>query len=128
MSLSAAIYARKSTDQGGTVDEQKSVARQVDHARRFAEGRGWQVLDTHIYVDDGLSGAEFERRPAFLRMTNALKPRASFDVIVMSEESRLRREAIETRIRLSRFSPPESPCSCIWRIVSESSRRQLTSC
>jgi hypothetical protein len=29
----AAIYARKSTEQTGIVDEQKSVARQVAHAR-----------------------------------------------------------------------------------------------
>jgi hypothetical protein len=32
----AAIYARKSTDQTGVADEQKSVARQVGHARQYA--------------------------------------------------------------------------------------------
>jgi hypothetical protein len=31
--LTAAIYARKSTAQEGVADEQKSVARQIDHAR-----------------------------------------------------------------------------------------------
>jgi DNA invertase Pin-like site-specific DNA recombinase len=51
-------------------------------------------------VDDGGSGAEFERRPAFLRLMNALKPRPSFDVLIMSEESRLGREAIETAYAL----------------------------
>jgi hypothetical protein len=30
---------------------------------------------------------------------NALKPRAPFQVLIMSEESRLGREAIETRMR-----------------------------
>jgi hypothetical protein len=30
----AAIYARKSTEQSGVADEQKSVARQIEHARR----------------------------------------------------------------------------------------------
>jgi hypothetical protein len=30
----AAIYARKSTEQTGVADEQKSVACQVDHARQ----------------------------------------------------------------------------------------------
>jgi len=47
-------------------------------------------------VDDGISGAEFANRPGFLRLMNALKPQARFQVLVMSEESRLGREAIET--------------------------------
>lgn len=94
--MQAAIYARKSTDQHVT-DEQKSVARQVEHARAFAVGRGWTVDDAHVYIDDGISGAEFERRPAFLRMMNAAKPpRPPFQALVMAEESRLGREAIET--------------------------------
>jgi len=58
--------------------------------------RGWTVDDSHTYVDDGISGAEFLKRPGFLRMMNALKPRPPFEVLVMSEESRLGREAIET--------------------------------
>ena len=71
--MKTAIYARKSTDQSGVSDEQRSVVRQIEHARAYATSRGWTVSDDHIYVDDGLSGAEFERRPAFLRMMNALK-------------------------------------------------------
>src|SRR4051794_9325036 len=37
----AAIYGRKSTDQPGGADEQKSVTRQVDNARAFALEKGW---------------------------------------------------------------------------------------
>jgi hypothetical protein len=36
----AAIYARKSTEQYGVADEQKSVARQVEHAHQYAAGKG----------------------------------------------------------------------------------------
>jgi hypothetical protein len=36
----AAVYARKSTDQFGLTDEQKSVTRQVEHARVYAERKG----------------------------------------------------------------------------------------
>lgn len=36
----AAIYARKSAEQHAVSDEQKSVARQVEHARAFAAERG----------------------------------------------------------------------------------------
>lgn len=84
-------------------DDQKSVARQVERARAFAASKGWAVDETLVYVDDGISGAEFERRPAFLRMMNTLKPRRVFDVIVMSEESRLGREAIETAYALKQI-------------------------
>src|SRR5205823_14197560 len=43
-----------------------------------------------------ISGAEFVERPGFLQLMNALKPRPPFQVLVMSEESRLGRESIET--------------------------------
>ena len=87
--MTAAIYARKSTDQSRVSDEQRSVARQVEHARAYAARKGWHVLDEHVHVDDGISGAEFANRPGFLRLMNTLKPRAPFQVLVMSEESRL---------------------------------------
>jgi DNA invertase Pin-like site-specific DNA recombinase len=101
--MTAAIYARKSTDQSGISDEQRSVARQAEHARAYAARKGWQVRDEHIYVDDGISGAEFANRPGFLRLMNALKPRPPFQVLIMSEESRLGREAIETAYALKQL-------------------------
>lgn len=99
----AAIYARKSTDQSAVVDDQKSVARQIEHARSYATAKGWTVVDEHVYVDDGISGAEFANRPGFLRLMNALKPWPPFQVLVMSEESRLGREAIETAYALKQL-------------------------
>src|SRR5262245_40618766 len=98
----AAIYARKSTDQLVT-DEAKSVFRQIEHARLYAERHGWMVDDACIFVDDGISGAEFSNRPGFVRLMNALKPRPAFDVLIMSEESRLGREAIETAYALKQI-------------------------
>jgi site-specific DNA recombinase len=94
--LIAAIYARKSTDQSNVSDDAKSVARQVEHARDYAVRKGWIVEDAHVFVDDGISGAEFANRPGFLRLMNELKPRPPFQVLVMMEESRLGRETIET--------------------------------
>src|SRR5262249_12541000 len=91
----AAVYARKSNEQNGISDEAKSVARQIEHARAFAARKGWTVAEEHIYSDDGISGAEFAKRPGFLRLMNTLKPRAPFQVLIMSEESRLGREQIE---------------------------------
>ena len=98
----AAIYARKSTDQSAVADEAKSVRRQIDHARAYATRKGWTVDEAHIYVDDGISGAEFARRPGFVRLMNAL-PAKSFQVLIMSEESRLGREAIEVSYALKQI-------------------------
>src|SRR5262245_35981696 len=101
--MTAAIYARKSTDQTGVADEQKSVARQVEHARAYATRKGWIVDEACVFVDDGISGAEFANRPGFLRLMNALKPRPPFQVLIMSEESRLGREAIEPAYALKQL-------------------------
>ena len=99
----AAIYARKSTEQTGTAEEGKSVTRQIDHARRYAAAKEWTDADAHIYVDDGISGAEFAKRPGLLRLINTLTPRPPFQVLVMSEESRRGREQIETSYLLKQL-------------------------
>lgn len=92
----AAIYARKSTEQRGVSEETRSVTRQVDHATAYAKEKGWTVNPEYIMIDDGISGAEFVKRPGLIRLLNALHPRPPFDVLIMSEESRLGREQIET--------------------------------
>jgi hypothetical protein len=92
----AAIYARKSTEQVGVADEGKSVNRQIDHATQYAVRKGWTVDTAAVFVDDGVSGAEFAGRPGFVRLMNALKPRPAFQVLIMSEESRLGRGSAAT--------------------------------
>ncbi len=96
----AAILARKSTDQPGVPDEERSVTRQVEQARAYAAGKGWIVDERYIFVDDGVSGAEFVKRPGFIRLMNALSPRPPFQVLIMAEESRLGREQIKTAAAL----------------------------
>lgn len=74
----AAIYARKSTDQNGVADAERSVTRQIENARAFAARKGWRVAEDHMYIDDGVSAAEFSARPGFVRLMTALKPKAPF--------------------------------------------------
>jgi site-specific DNA recombinase len=101
--MTAAIYARKTTDQSAIADEAKSVTRQIAHATAYATRKGWTVPEACIFVDDGISGAEFANRPGFVRLMAALKPRPPFQVLIMSEESRLGREAIETAYALKQL-------------------------
>jgi site-specific DNA recombinase len=90
--IRAAVYARKSTDDSDRDPENKSVTRQRDNAHAYAKSRGWIVDDDHVFMDDGISGAEFgSRRPGLLRLLNHLR---DFDVVVMSELSRLGRDQV----------------------------------
>ena len=76
------------------------MTRQIENATAFATSRGWTVSDNHIYVDDGISGAEFEKRPGFQRML-ALLPRPPFSVLIVSEQKSIGREASETVYTIS---------------------------
>jgi site-specific DNA recombinase len=89
----AAIYARKSTEQVGRETDDKSVSRQVQHAREFAQAKGWHVDDAHIYVDDAVSGVDVKRLQAKQRMLAAINaPGGSpFQVLVMQSNDRLSR-------------------------------------
>ena len=60
--LAVAIYARKSTDQN-IADEERSVTRHVERAKAYAARKGCTVDAAHICGDDGISGAEFVKRP-----------------------------------------------------------------
>ncbi len=94
--IRAAIYARKSTEQS-VADEAKSVARQVELAKAFVKKKGWTVADAHVYVDDGVSGAEFVSRDGLNRLLAAARstPRP-FDAVVMMAVDRLGREQYAT--------------------------------
>jgi DNA invertase Pin-like site-specific DNA recombinase len=92
----AAIYVRKSTAQTGMSEDARSVERQKARAREYAVLHGWTVADEYIYEDDGISGAEFARRPGFQRLIETLKRRSPFQYLIVMDESRLGRESIET--------------------------------
>ena len=100
----AARYARKSTEQIGVSDEDKSVTRQLEHGKAYALKKGWTAPDELMFVDDGISGAEFVKRPGFIRLMTMLKPKPPFDVLIMSEESRLGREQIKTAYALQQIT------------------------
>ena len=95
--LRAAIYARRSQEQ----ERAESVERQLAHARRFAEERGW-VVD-HAFSDNGLSGADFDR-PGLTRLLGTLTPHPPFRVLVVMDLDRIGREQYERAYLLKRFA------------------------
>src|SRR2546428_13345691 len=94
----AAIYARKSNEQRDRDDADKSVKHQITRSRAYIAQKGWTLDDSSIFFDDGISGAEFSKRPGLVGLLRALdqKPLPPFQVLVMQDESRLGRDTIRT--------------------------------
>jgi len=69
----AAVYARKSTDEGDKDPDAKSCARQVLRAREYASKRGWVLSDDAIYQDEAVSGADFKSRAGLTRLRDAIR-------------------------------------------------------
>lgn len=95
MSTRAGCYARKSTSEEGKDADAKSCARQVQGAREFAASKGWLVDDDLVFQDQAISGAEFKRRPGLARLLTTIETKP-FDVLIVSEQSRLGRDTIRT--------------------------------
>ncbi len=86
--MNAAAYIRVSTDD----QIEFSPASQLNQLRIYAQNHQLLLLDSHIYMDEGISGRTAARRPAFLKMIAAARetPRP-FDVILVWKYSRFAR-------------------------------------
>src|SRR5262249_27381333 len=52
--------------------------------------------DTYLFIDDGISGAEFAKRPGLQRLIRSLDPRPPFQALFISEVSRIGRDPYDT--------------------------------
>jgi DNA invertase Pin-like site-specific DNA recombinase len=91
-----ALYARKSSDDSDRNAEARSTTRQIERATAYAPSKGWTVDPRYIFVDDAVSGAEWKHRPGFHDLLAALTPRPPFDVLIVSELSRIGRDTVRT--------------------------------
>ena len=89
--LRFAVYARKSNEDARHEDH-KSTTRQTEQAARYVERHGGAVLADHVYVDEDISGAEFQDRPGLLRFLNVLENGRPFNALVMMDDDRLGRD------------------------------------
>jgi site-specific DNA recombinase len=91
----AAVYARKSTDDSDRSEEARSTTRQIERATEYARAKGWTVDPRYIFVDDAVSGAEWQRRPGLKRLLAAVDNCATpFGVLIISELSRIGRDSV----------------------------------
>jgi site-specific DNA recombinase len=93
------VYARKSNKakaKTSRADTTASVPLQIQRCREFAAARGWKVDDRYIFQDLAISGAEFKKRPGLKSLLAAIEAKPPFQVLLVTEVSRLGREQIET--------------------------------
>jgi DNA invertase Pin-like site-specific DNA recombinase len=92
----AGVYVRKSNEDTGNADV-KSVTVQRAVIEAFAAKRGWTIDERYVFADDGISGAEFKKRPglrALLHLLEADQP--PIRVLVVTELSRIGRDTVRT--------------------------------
>ncbi len=91
--MKAAIYLRKSTNDDDKRPEEKSVELQRRINIDFINRKGWTLEPEHDFVDDGISGGEWTKRPAFQRMMAAARA-GEFDVLVIRDFDRFGRDTV----------------------------------
>ena len=62
--------------------------------------------ERYVFVDDAVSGAEWKHRPAFNALLAALDPKPPFDMLVVSELSRIGRDTVRTPAAVCRSRRP----------------------
>jgi site-specific DNA recombinase len=98
----ASSYGRKSTDQEkGASGASESVERQLEHAKAFIARKGWALGP--VYYDDNVSGAAYAKLVERNRMADDAEA-GKFQILVVSEQSRLGRDMIEVAYTIKRIA------------------------
>ena len=90
MNKSAALYCRLSKDDL-SFGESSSISTQKMILRKYAQMKNWTIHD--IYVDDGWSGANFDR-PGFKRMISDIEA-GHINIVAVKDLSRLGRNHLQ---------------------------------
>ena len=81
-----ALYARYSTD----MQNPMSIDDQFRQAERYAREKGWMVVER--FSDSAISGSVERTRPDFARLSEALVPPCSFDIVLAESLDRISRD------------------------------------
>src|SRR5512135_237007 len=85
--MHAAIYARVSTERQG---RQQTIDSQLDALRKWADDGGHELLQEHIYIDEGYTGSRLDR-PGLDGLRDAVQ-QGVIDIIAVPSPDRLARK------------------------------------
>jgi site-specific DNA recombinase len=100
MSLRSAAYMRYSTDRQNPL----SIEDQLAKCREFAQQKGWELLQEHVYDDPETSGATLHRDGLRKLLAAAESRSCPFDVILVEDASRLSRKQADVLNLCERLS------------------------
>src|SRR4030095_16148176 len=78
----AAIYARVSTEDQG---KGYSIPTQIEACQRLAQQEGYLTPDSHIFVDEGITGTTLDR-PALRRVRDLVTSQAIAALIILDPD------------------------------------------
>src|SRR5215467_7497645 len=96
--MEVALYARVSTP---NQQQEGTITSQVQSLHCYIHQRGWSLLPTHEYIDEGVSGARLDR-PALDRLRDCAQ-RGEFDAVVVLSPDRLARNYAHQWLLIEEF-------------------------
>src|SRR6266581_1536426 len=112
--LPAAIYARVSTEDQG---RGYSIPTQIEACQRLAQQEGYVVPDSHIFVDEGITGTTLER-PALRRLRDLVTAQAIAAVIILDPD-RLSRKMGKLLVLTDELEAAGIPLLCVSHPVEQ---------
>ena len=89
--IRAAVYARVSTEHEAKIN---ALENQLEWYKiECSRHSDWEIVE--VYVDQGISGTQAQKRPEFLRMMEDAQ-KGKFDLIITREVSRFARNTVDT--------------------------------
>ena len=104
----AAIYARVSTEDQG---KGFSIPSQIESCQRLAQQEGYLTPDSHILVDEGISGTTLDR-PALRRVRDLVASQAIAALIVLDPD-RLSRKMGKLLVLTDELQAANIPLLCV---------------
>src|SRR5215471_13722150 len=104
----AAIYARVSTEDQG---KGYSIPTQIEACQRLAQQEGYSVPESHIFVDEGISGTTLDR-PALRHLRDLVATQAVAAVIILDPD-RLSRKMGKLLVLTDELQAANIPLLCV---------------
>jgi site-specific DNA recombinase len=115
-----ALYVRVST---AAQAQAQTIEQQLDRLREHVAAQGWSVVETHIFRDDGYSGATL-RRPGLDRLRDVARERA-IDLVLVTTPDRLARKYVHQVLLVEEFERCGCPVTFLDRPMSQDPHDQL---
>src|SRR5512135_227525 len=118
--MHAAIYARVSTERQG---RQQTIDSQLDALRKWADDGGHELLQEHIYIDEGYTGSRLDR-PGLDGLRDAAQ-QGTIDIIAVLSPDRLARKYAYQVLLLEELRKAGCEVAFLHRAITDDPQDQL---